>query len=226
MKKAFSLLLAVLMLSGAAILAIPASADGGGELLNVSHPITTLGNPLAVIREAPGTDAYVDALAASPSQILVDGGEITDFGELFAACRGAVAIPVIRVTDAAQVEALYAASEEKSFYDITVISADASLLAAAREKASYIRTGLEVMLPGRDMTSKEAEAVRRATRGAPATFCVIGSEFATADNVRELQALAVAVWVNVGSGGVAEILSAVASGCNGIIGADDGAIAA
>ncbi|MBQ6262570.1 MAG: S-layer homology domain-containing protein [Clostridia bacterium] len=225
MKKAFSLFLASLMLFGAALLALPAAADGGGELLNVSHPITTLGNPLAVVREVSDGEAYEDALAASPAQILVGGG-IADFGELFSACREAVTIPVIRVTEAAQVDALYEASEETGFYDITVISSDASLLSAARAKASYIRTGLEVTLPNGEMTSKEAEAIRRATRGAPATFCVVGSEFATARNVRELQALAVAVWVDVKNGGTAEILRAVASGCNGIIGADDGAIAA
>ncbi|MBR3416051.1 MAG: S-layer homology domain-containing protein [Clostridia bacterium] len=226
MKKAFSILLAVLTLAGAALFALPAAAEGGGELLNVSHPITTLANPLAVVREVSGADAYKTALSPSPAQILVDGGDVSDFGELYESCRAAVTIPVIRVTEAVQVDALFASSEEKGFYDITVISADAALLASVRAKAAYIRTGLEVDLPNGEITSKEAEAVRRATRGAPATFCVIGSEFATAHNVRVLQSLAVAVWVDAGDAGTAEILSAVASGCNGIIGSDDGAIVA
>ncbi|MBR7034107.1 MAG: S-layer homology domain-containing protein [Clostridia bacterium] len=227
MKKTVSLLLAFLMLSGAALFALPAAADDGGELLNISHPAATLENPLAILREAAGPDSYKEILSAhsAPSQILVDGDDVSDFGDLFDACRASTTIPVIKVTETAQIEALYADSEENSFYDITVISADPSLLALARAKSAYIRTGLEVTLPNGEMTSKEADAIRSAVRRAPATFCVTGPEFANVRNVRALQSLAIAVWVDVGDGGTADILRTLASGCNGIIGSDDGAIA-
>ena len=226
MKRIICVLFALIMLSGTAVFALPAAAGTGGELLDISHPVTALANPLAIVREVTGYDGYKTSLFSCLSQILVNGGEISDFGELFRACRDAVTIPVVRVTDESQIDALLAASGANSFYDISVISSSPELLALVRSKATYIRTGLEVAVPGGEMTSKEADAVRRAVRGAPATFCIIGSEFATAQNVRALQSLAVAVWVNIGDGGTAEILKAIASGCNGMIGVDDGAIAA
>lgn len=93
MKRIICVLFALIMLSGTAVFALPAAAGTGGELLDISHPVTALANPLAIVREVTGYDGYKTSLFSCLSQILVNGGEISDFGELFRACRDAVTIP-------------------------------------------------------------------------------------------------------------------------------------
>ncbi len=216
--------LSVLALFLAALFVLPAAADG---LLPVARRETNLASPLAIVRELTGEDAYRAVLGGgdAPAIILVDAADVSDFGEFFAACETAVTIPNVRVTTEDQVAALADAADAAGFRDLSVISGDPALLSLARERSKMTRTGLEVTLPSAAITSKEANETRLAVRSAPATFCVIGPETATPENVRALQSLALAVWVRLDSVDPSGILAAVASGCNGIIGEDDREIA-
>ncbi len=220
MKKLLSVILAAVMLAGASAFALPASAEGeGGGLIETVRPEMNVVSPLAVVQSVSGPDAYRDALSGegAPPIILVNGDEVSDFGELFTLCAAAPSVPNVRITDAEQADSILAAADALGFDDITVISPDASLLARIREGRSVIRTGLEVTLPGDAITSKEANGIRLAVRGAPATFCVIGPEHATLRNVRELQALALAVWIKLDPADPAAVAAAVNSGANGLI---------
>ena len=223
MKKLLSAFLAAIMLSAAATFVLPASAeDGVGGLIEIARPEMNVISPLAIVQSVEGTDAYRDILSGdgAPSIVLVNGDEVSDFSELFTLCAAAPSIPNVRISDEAQADSLMAAAEALGFDDITVISPDPALLARVRGGRAVIRTGLEVTLPGDAITSKKANEVRLAVRGAPATFCVIGTEHATLHNVRELQSLALAVWIKLDTADPADVVSAVNSGANGVIVSD------
>ncbi len=223
MKKLLSAFLAAIMLSAAATFVPPASAeDGAGGLIEIARPEMNVISPLAVVQSVEGTDAYRGVLSGdgAPSIVLVNGDEVSDFSEFLTLCASAPSIPNVRISDEAQADAMLAAAEVLGFDDITVISPSPELLARVRDGRAVIRTGLEVTLPGDAITSKEANEVRLAVRGAPATFCVIGTEHATLHNVRELQSLALAVWVRLDTADPADVVSAVNSGANGVIVSD------
>ena len=198
------------------------------ELLNISHDETNVINPLANIQSLSGKDAYTAVLNGenAPSGILVGADEISDYKAFFKACEKSVAIPNISVSSKAQIDSICTAANDAGFNDITMISADASLLKYARDKNNLIRTGLKIQLANDSLSSKEAEAVRKQVRGAPATFCVIGTEHATVYNVHELQALALAVWVEADISDKADTLKAVTSGANAVITSDSAAFTA
>ncbi len=218
MKKTLSVILSALILFGSSALFVPAYAEGTG-LIGTSAPELNIISPLAIVQSVTGENAYRDVLAGegSPCSILVDAADVGDFEEFFNACIEASAIPNVRVSDEAQADAVADASDALGFQDVTIISSDAELISRVRERVSAIRTGLCVSLPNGAMTSKEAAQIRSAVRGAPATFCVIDPEYATPANVRELQSLALAVWVTADSGDAVSVVRAAASGINGMI---------
>ena len=192
------------------------------DLLNIDHPETNLINPLALAQAAIGADAYKAALSGEsyPSQVLVAARQVSDFADLFALCSEKKVIPNIAVETKAEIDAITAAAGT-AFKDVTIIAAEAELLAYARQANTNFRTGLAVTLETDELGSKEAEAIRKQVRGAPATFCVIQSDHATLHNVHELQALAMAVWVLVEDvNDEADVLKAITSGANGIVSMD------
>ena len=224
--KILSVLLALLFVLSAAA-AVFADGGSGGGLLDAGRRELNIVNPLSLFLNAADEETLYAALGddPAPTGVLFDASAVTDLGEALSACAAARSIPNIRVASEGEVDALFAASSAVSFEDITVISADPSLLSLVRERTNVFRTGLEVELSSDEITSAEANEVRLAVRSAPAAFCVISPGHATVKNVRELQSLALAVWVNAVGAEPVTVMRAVVSGCNALICDDDGATA-
>ena len=208
------------MVAGALIIAAPASAEGElPDLIAAERSELNVTSPLALVERVNGADGYKAVLSGNgkPSSLLTEAADVSDLGEFFRTCAAAETIPNVRITTEEEAGALTAAAEELGFTDVTVISGDVALLRAVREKIPAVRTGLEVALSGDSVTSKEAGDVRLAVRGAPATFCVIRPEHATLHNVRALQTLCVAVWVELENAAPADVVRVALLGVNGII---------
>ena len=192
------------------------------DLINIDHDETNIINPLANV-QAINTEKqdYKAIISAEdhPSQIMLAAGAVTDFAELFALCNENKVIPNLVITAKEQLDAIHAGAGT-AFKDVTLVCSTAELCKYARTLNSNFRTGLYVIPATDELGSKEAEAIRKEVRGAPATFCVMTGQHATLHNVHELQALALAVWVMPGEETDAEILKAVTSGANGIITTD------
>lgn len=200
-------------------------------LINNNHEDDTLRNPIANVQTITGDATAVINDSKNLSVALFNAAEISDFSALLKACSNKRVVPTISITSKEQVDKIVDAmgSKASNVRDVNVIASDATLLAYVREKSVFIRSGLIVDLQQSTLTSKEANVIRQSVRSAPATFCVIKSENATKQAVAELQALAVAVWVQVDSAPntdefTIEAIKAVTAGANGIISADSGLV--
>ena len=202
------------------------------NLINNAHDKNNLINAIANVQSASGND-FESVLAAEkkPGILLVKASELDDIKAFFKKSVESNVIPTLEVADSAEAEKAVLAVGAAACKDATIISSSAEALALIRSKNAQIRTGLIVDLQKSELSSKEANEIRKAVRSAPATFCVIESENATKQAVSELQELAVAVWVKVdadveGEGFNVEALKAITSGANGIISCDSSAITA
>lgn len=210
----------------------PEKAELAAELMNNSRDELNLVNPIANVQSVAGEDAanLLDG-ADAPGSIAVALSEVENIADLLNKCTEKAVIPTFFVDTTDEAAALTAALEETGFKDANAVSGNPAVLAAIREKAPYVRTGLRVTIPEGIFDSKAADAIRSDVRSAPATFCVIGCDDAAKDAVTELQELAIAVWVEVysdpaDSSFTADALRAVTSGANGIITKDHAALAA
>ncbi|MBE6692362.1 MAG: hypothetical protein E7586_03390 [Ruminococcaceae bacterium] len=210
---------------------VPEQLPSGLNLIyNNYHPTENLVTPIANVQKVTSVSA------ANLSNLSVAYFDLTTSIDATAALKAAVAanvVPTFYVTTNAQVDKVVAAISSAGKYDVNVISNTASVLAYLHGKNSKVRRGLVVSLSTEladgVLTSKEADAVRKKVRSAPATFAVVDSKYASAQAVNALNELAVAVWVNVAStqGTDAfrlEAITALTSGAHGIISGSASAI--
>ncbi len=203
---------------------VPEQLPSGLNLIyNNYHDAANIVSPIANVQKV------TSATAANLSQLSVAYIDLTGGADATAALNACVAanvVPTFYITTNAQADKVASAISSVGVYDVNVISNTASVLSYMRGKNNKVRTGLSynlssVMADG-TITSAEANTVRKAVRGAPATFIVIDSKYATQQAVNEIRKLAVAVWVNVAStpGTDAfrlETITALTSGAHGII---------
>ncbi len=204
-----------------AVGSLPASALT--DLVNCSHDDLPLYNAVANVQMIGG-DQAIDTISGdnAPGIVMVNAGDVADMTALLSACVEHHVIPVVNITDIAQIDTVIEARKQAACTDMTIVSDNTVVLYNIRRKHYTIRTGLICDLDSDTLTSEQAGALRSAVRGAPATFCVLKSEDASRQAVAELQELAVAVWVQVDTPAAdtafaADALRAVTSGANGII---------
>ncbi len=203
---------------------VPEQLPSGLNLIyNNYHPTENLVTPIANVQKVTSVSA---ANLANLSVAYFDLTTNIDATAALNACVSANVVPTFYVTTNAQVDKVITAISSAGKYDVNVISNTASVLAYLHGKNSKVRKGLAVNLSTEladdVLTSKEADAVRKKVRSAPATFMVVDSKYAITQAVNALNELAVAVWVNVAStpGTDAfrlEAITALTSGAHGII---------
>lgn len=210
---------------------VPEQLPSGLNLIyNNYHDASNLVSPIANVQKV------TSATVANLSQLSVAYIDLTGGADATAALRACVSanvVPTFYITTNAQADKVVSAISSVGKYDVNVISNTASVLAYIHGKNSKVRKGLvynmsSVMADG-TLTSVEANTVRKAVRGAPATFMVIDSKYATQQAVNELRKLAVAVWVNVTATPNTdafrlETLTALTAGAHGIISSSANAV--
>ena len=197
------------------------------ELINNERYELNTINPIANI-QAIDDIADLDSEDAPGSILFVrSGGTVmnaksdsaSDFKALLTKCLEKQILPTFYIIDDDLADNFISAMKQTGFKDANVISDSRDILKKIRGQLPLVRTGL--YLNPNDYESENA--IRLAVRSAPATFCVIDSEFATREFVYEMQEYAVAVWVLINADDTKndefayETLKAVTSGANGIL---------
>ncbi len=197
-------------------------ASMAGGLINNNNAETKLVTSVANLQVVSASEA-VSVISGNnaPASILVNANG-ADLGAIFDACIENAVLPTVQIDNATQKTAVIDAMKAKNFYDVNVISADASLLGDVYNTHNFVRTGLIYNIPKSTLTGKEADAIRKAVRSAPASFVVVESGNANKQTMYEIQKLGVPVWVKIASAKGTdnfniEVTNAVAAGANAVI---------
>ena len=197
-------------------------ASMAGGLINNNNAETKLVTSVANLQVVSASEA-VSVISGNnaPASILVNANG-ADLGAIFDACVENAVLPTVQIDNATQKTAVINAMKAKNFYDVNVISADASLLGDVYNTHNFVRTGLIYNIPKSTLTGKEADAIRKAVRSAPASFVVVESGNANKQTMYEIQKLGVPVWVKIASAKGTdnfniEVTNAVAAGANAVI---------
>ena len=195
---------------------VPVKAEKRVKLIENKHDANNLINTIANVERV----GFADDIG-SAGIVMAKVSEIDDVSAFVSKCHENQVLPTFIVESEDDVNKVDEAYKANVKIDANVVSTDAKLLKAMRDKQPIFRTGLIVDIDSANITETTANEIRLAVRSAPATFCVIPIEDATYDMVDELQELAIAVWVDMSSVSAEEYtvkaLQALTAGANGVI---------
>lgn len=200
----------------------PAFSTLDTPLLFNEHEPNNLRNPIANVQKIGKNVLEALSEAERVGVCLFDSTEADDLEAVLALCREKQIVPTVSVSTEGEADRLLDAVEKFGFTDLSAVSDKPEILRALRDKNANVRTGLFLTVPEGEFTRKTADELRRAVRGAPATFCILNAESATREVVSSLQKLAVSVWVEVDTPSEADTFTvsaarALTSGANGVI---------
>lgn len=225
----------VLLLTAVLISTLPCAASAktvDSGLILTEEVASPLRNVVTAVSEVEGGDVTAALSSDSPPTVLlVNSKTLDDVATFLTACMDGGVIPMLQIDNTDEVNRVVVAVTDTKCKDLSVISADTEVLKLVRNRKILLRTGLILTLESDTLTSQEAHVVRQAVRGAPATFCVVDSAYASKQLVTELQELCMAVWVRVADQEEPrlwdiEAVRAVTSGANAVITSDAAAFRA
>ncbi len=129
------------------------------------------------------------------------------------------AIPVLRIADGATIDALVPLAQARNLIDLTLVSADAQLLAQAREKLPRLRTALDFTSAGLAATPADLLTVVQATNRSGSKIAILPPALLDRDSVAYLQRMLVTVWAGAVDTPAtpAQAAAVLTSGVNGIV---------
>ena len=144
----------------------------------------------------------------------------------YLAGAGRATIPVLRVADAATVNALAAAQDQLDLGDVTLLSTDVDLLASARRALPAVRTAVDFShMATLGNTTQDILQVVGATNRAKAKIAVLPPAMTNRATVAHLQRLLITAWAHTGAATSAEAAAVLTTGVNGVLAADTRAFA-
>ena len=141
----------------------------------------------------------------------------------YLALTGRATIPVLRIADRATLSALAAAQQDLDLGDLTLLSDDVELLAAARAALPVVRTAVDFSqrstLTG---STQDILQVVSATNRAKAKIAVLPPAMANRATVSHLQRLLITAWARSDATTAAAAAEVLTTGVNGVIAANAG----
>lgn len=209
----------------------PARPERKLNLSNPAHAETNLINNTGNVVTVDYSET--DALLGSddcPGNILIDLGDTVasaaDLAEDLKAFREKNVIVGYLIKTEEQAANVANACKGSGNNDVSVVSANADALIKARTARPILRAGLIVDLDKDSLTDAEANEIRESVNLARASFAVVDVENVNKSVLLQLQELAVAVWVNVGSEpSTVDIAKALTAGANAVVSGDGNAVA-
>ncbi|MEI2416970.1 glycerophosphodiester phosphodiesterase family protein [Orrella sp. JC864] len=129
------------------------------------------------------------------------------------------AIPVLRIADAATVQALAPLAQARNLIDITLVSDNAQLLALARQTLPRLRTALD--FTGADLGGSRADllSIVQATNRSGSKIAIVPPALLDRDSVAYLQRMLITVWAGAvdHDRSAAHAAAVLTSGVNGIV---------
>lgn len=154
----------------------------------------------------------------SALQLRSAGGESLGSLQQYLGRQPVPAIPVLRINDQATVEALAAFVVRNGYNDITLLSADVTLLATARRAMPGVRAAVDFSArTGLTGSTEDLLSIVRDTNRAGAKIAVLPSSLATRDNVARLQQLLVTVWASADAAAPAAVAQVLTTGVDGVV---------
>ncbi|CUR46799.1 Glycerophosphoryl diester phosphodiesterase [Alloalcanivorax xenomutans] len=130
------------------------------------------------------------------------------------------AIPTLRIRDADTITTLSALVTERNLMDLTLLSNDADLLAAAREAMPMARAALDLSGASLGNTRQDLLGVVHATNRAGAKIALLPTSLVTRDSVAYLQRMLITVWAGSANTSATRAAELLTTGVNGIVSAD------
>ena len=130
------------------------------------------------------------------------------------------AIPTLRIRDADTITTLSALVTGRNLMDLTLLSNDADLLAAAREAMPMARAALDLSGASLGNTRQDLLGVVHATNRAGAKIALLPTSLVTRDSVAYLQRMLITVWAGSANTSATRAAELLTTGVNGIVSAD------
>ncbi len=128
------------------------------------------------------------------------------------------AVPVLRIRDAATVQALVPFVAERRLVDITLVSDSEALLAQAREQLPRLRTALDASARTIGTQQSDLLALVQETNRSGSKIVIVPPALQTREAVAYLQRMLITVWAgNLADNAPAARAAVVATGVNGIV---------
>lgn len=184
----------------------------------------TLVQPMAARTQLAGSGAS-NALFRIDSSLNLrsDSGESLASLAHYLAQTDRLTIPVLRIADAATVNALAAFAVQNDLGDVTLLSDNVELLAQARQAIPAVRTAVDFSaLSSLGNTSKDILQVVGATNRAKAKIAVLPAAMTNRTTVAHLQRLLLTPWAVSSAATPAAAAEVLVTGVNGVIASDAG----
>ncbi len=189
---------------------------------------TNMTLPATMITEIK-SKSELDALTAAAPAIAImsvnaDGNVVTADNSVISSALDAVngldakIIPAFRIADGENVNATLEKLNLLTAKDIMIVSADASVIKAARQKNAMFLGVLD--LSAVEPSNTKLVDVRADTLSSGAKICLLPSAMAKQQNVSFLNSLNVTVWFEAKENTAFELYTLITSGANGIISSD------
>lgn len=130
---------------------------------------------------------------------------------------GVAALPLLRIADAATVEALATLANERNLVDLTLVADDAELLALARQRIPMARTALDLSRSALRNTRQDLLAVVQQTNRSGSKIAILPERMVERDAVAYLQRMLITPWADSRQTTPQAAAQILTTGINGII---------
>ena len=208
------------------------STDGKrtGAFADVRDPDTNLVLAPSIITDIASDEILKGITADSPAvaimnvtsalDVTADGKKIAALGDALAALDGKV-IPAFRPADAKAATALAMYLKENDIRDAFIISNNADIIRSARNIWYHLRGVMDFSEQSAvPSSSAELDEMRGKTNKAGCRVMLLPAPIASRESVEYLQAQFMTVWLTATSDSRTDLVSAVATGANGVITGD------
>ncbi len=210
--------------------AVKSTDANRGNFADVRDPETNIILAPSMITEITSGEILKNITADSPAVAIMDidrslgvtaeGKQIASIDDALNALGGKV-IPAFRPADAAAAAALAEYLKKNDMRDAFVVSGNAAVISAARNVWYHLRGVMDFSAHSAVPSSQgELDTLRGKANAAGCRVMLFPAPVASRDSVEYLQSQFMTVWLAAASGSDTDIVSAVATGANGIVTGD------
>lgn len=231
MKKLIAPILTALLVCGG----LEGNIFAAGEAKNVvvAQPQTNIVGDISIIQEVSSSDSFTEVMQGNrlPAMVMLkidknlnvlgsDGTKVTTVQTAVSTCNYQV-LQVFEVSDKDTVDKLAAFLQTENYYDVCIMSKDASLVKYAREEMPAVRGAIDFTDTYKDtskLTDTQLVDIRKATMRNNGYVAILPAQVCDKEVVQHLYDGRIPVWTKLSEDAtVKEQYQAILSGVSGII---------